>query len=191
MVKQEDIEIVSPEGEARCRVKGAFTGSMFLINDTSADIRVGDEIRRQLPNGKEEVFAVDDPTFYSDGPFGAHYQVKVSRPKVVDKHTGGHYSVSVSGNNARVNIHSSDHSVNVVTDGNLFSQIRQKVDKEVGDTLERNAILEAIDRLEAARHDKASFAKSYQDFISSTAAHISVIAPFLPALGELLAKLHS
>jgi hypothetical protein len=189
--RDEKIEIISPEGELRCRVKGAFTGTMVLIDDANADVRVGDEIRRQLPNGKEEAFVVDDPAFYSGGPFGAHYQVKVSRPKVFDKHTGGHYAVNVSGNNARVNIHSSDHSVNLVSGGDLFDQIRRKVENEVGASLERDVLLDAITRLESARNDKTSFAQSYQAFITSAAAHMTIVAPFLPALGEMLAKLHS
>ncbi|MCK4165246.1 hypothetical protein GO281_04811 [Ralstonia solanacearum] len=191
LVKQEDMEVVSPAGEIRCRVKGAFTGSMILVSDTSADIRLGDEIRRQLPNGKEEVFTVDDPTFYSSGPFGPHYQVKVSRPKVVEKNTGGHYSVSVSGNNARVNIHSNDHSVNLVTDSDLFQKMRQTIEDKIGNATDRLEILKAIGHMESAKDDKVSFGKNYQAFISSAAAHMSIVAPFLPALGELLAKLHS
>jgi len=51
--------------------------------------------------------------------------------------------------------------------------------------------LDAVSRLESAKHDKTSFAQSYQAFITSAAAHMTVIAPFLPALGEMLAKLHS
>ncbi|MBU9681863.1 hypothetical protein KTF56_03160 [Burkholderia gladioli] len=191
LVKQEDVEIVSPEGELRCHVKGSFTGTMVLIADTSADVRVGDEIRRQLPNGKQEVFTVDDPKFYSSGPFGAHYQVKVSRPKVFDSHTGGHYSVNVSGSNARVNIHSNDHSVNLVSKEDVFSQMRQKVENELFASAERDMLLDAIDRLESAKHDKGAFARHYQGFITAAAAHMTVIAPFLPALGELLAKMHS
>jgi hypothetical protein len=190
LVKQEEMEVVSPEGELRCRVKGSFTDSMVLIQDTNADVRTGDEIRRQLPNGKQEVFTVDDPTFYSGGPFGAHYQVKVSRPKVFDKHTGGHYSVNVSGNNARVNIHSSDNSVNVVSAADLFGQMREKVEDAIGSSHEREVLLEAIAHLESTRHDRALFAQSYQAFIASASAHMTVIAPFLPALGEMLAKLH-
>ncbi|RNM03013.1 hypothetical protein EGA29_19770 [Ralstonia pseudosolanacearum] len=164
---------------------------MVMIEDVNADVRVGDEIRRQLPNGKQEVFTVDDPTFYSSGPFGAHYQVKVSRPKVFDKHTGGHYAVNVSGNNARVNIHSNDHSVNLVSGDDLFDQIRQKIENEVAASNEKSALLDAVAHLKAARHDKTSFAQSYQAFITSAAAHMTVIAPFLPTLGEMLAKLHS
>ncbi|MGA4422860.1 hypothetical protein ACI2UY_22230 [Ralstonia nicotianae] len=191
LVKPEEIEIVSPEGELRCRVMGAFTGTTVMIEDVNADVRAGDEIRRQLPNGKQEAFMVDDPTFYSSGPFGAHYQVKVSRPNVFEKHAGGHYAVNVSGNNARVNIHSNDHSINLVSGGDLFDQLRQKIGIEVTGADERDALLDAVTRLETARHDKTSFAQSYQSFITSAAAHMTVVAPFLPALGEMLAKLHS
>ena len=79
LAKPDDIEIVSPAGEICCRVKGYYGGTMFTIDDMKADVQPSDEIRRALPNGKDEVFFVEDPKFFRDGHFGSHYQVKVSR----------------------------------------------------------------------------------------------------------------
>jgi hypothetical protein len=71
----EKIDVVSPEGAVRCSVTGYYGGNIFIIDDMKADVRPGDEIRRSLPNGNEEVFTVEDPKFFRAGPFGDHYQV--------------------------------------------------------------------------------------------------------------------
>jgi hypothetical protein len=69
--------------------------------------------------------------------------------------------------------------------------MRQKVESGLSASAERDLLLDAIDRLESAIHDKGAFAGHDQGFIAAAAAHVTVIAPFLPALGELLAKMHS
>lgn len=190
MIKSQDIDVVSPEGEVRCRIKAKYAGSIFLVTDTSADIRVGDEIRRLLPNGKEEAFVVDDPKFYDASSFGPHYQVAVSRPRTFDRKTGENYSIHVSGHNSRVNIDSNDYSNNTVSSGSLFDEVREAVSQGVGDANARDELIAAVRALEASK-DKASFGKSYQAFIASSANHMSIVAPFLPALATMLAKFHS
>ena len=87
-IKPDLIDIVSPEGEVRSRVNGYYGGSTFFIDDMNVDVRPGDEIRRRLPNGREEAFFVEDPKFY-DSHFGKHYQVKISRRGTFDPKTGG------------------------------------------------------------------------------------------------------
>lgn len=114
MITPDDIDVVAPDGSVRSRVKGYYSGKQFIIDDMSVDVQEGDEIRRLLPNGREETFLVVDPKFYKDGHFGSHYQVAIQRRGVFDKHVGGHYTVHVSGNNARVNVNSTDNSSNSV-----------------------------------------------------------------------------
>lgn len=114
MISPDDIDVVAPDGSVRSRVKGYFSGKQFIIDDMTVDVREGDEIRRALPNGREEAFVVTDPKFYKDGHFGSHYQVSVARPRVFDKPSGGNYTISVSGENSRVNVGSTDNSFNTV-----------------------------------------------------------------------------
>ncbi len=114
IIKPDDIDVVAPDGQVRSHVKGYYNGELFIIDDMTVDVRPGDEIRRLLPNGREETFVVGDPKFYNDGPFVSHYQVSITPRGVFDRHTGGNYTINLSGSNARVNIGSTDNSVNDV-----------------------------------------------------------------------------
>jgi hypothetical protein len=114
MISPDDIDVVAPDGTVRSRVKGYYSGKQFIIDDMSVDVREGDEIRRLLPNGREEAFFVTDPKFYKNGHFGSHYQVTIERQGIFDKYTGGNYTINVSGHNSRVNVGSTDNSSNTV-----------------------------------------------------------------------------
>jgi hypothetical protein len=187
LTEPDDIEVISPEGQVRCVVKGYYSGSQFVIDDMKADVRAGDEIRRKLPNGKDDVFLVEDPKFFRDGHFGSHYQVKVSRRGSFDHHTGGNFNIRVSGNNSRVNVGSTDNSTNVVTNNKLFSDVRHTIASGVSDEASRIALNGALAELEHAQ-SKDTFAKAYQNFIALAADHIAVLTPFLPAITQLLTQ---
>jgi len=114
MISPDDIDIVAPDGSVRSHVKGYYSGKQVVIDDMGVDVREGDELRRLLPNGREEAVVVTDPKFYKDGPFGSHYQIEVARRGVFDRHKGGNYTIHVSGPNSRVNVGSTDNSSNTV-----------------------------------------------------------------------------
>jgi hypothetical protein len=187
LCESEEIDIVAPDGTVRCRVIAYYGGTEFIIEDMTADVRPGDEIRRMLPNGREEAFVVQDPKYYGKGPFGPHYQVKIGRGGVYPKHTGGNYKIDVSGPNSRVNIHSTDQSINTVVGDEVFKQLRKALDEGIGEEGEREKLRNLVNRVEAAR-DQKSYIDSYQALIASAANHMTIIAPFLPALTELLKR---
>lgn len=56
----------------------------------------------------------------------------------------------------------------------------------VGDQAEREAIVQAAQDI-AAAPDKGAMLKAYERLLSAAANHMTVIAPFLPALGQMLA----
>jgi hypothetical protein len=186
MIKPDDIDVVAPDGTVRCRVKGHYAGSQFVIDDMSADVQEGDEIRRLLPNGKEDVFRVVDPKFY-DGMFGKHYQVTIVRKGSFPLHTGGHY-LHVTGANSRVNINSTDNSTNIIAGGNVFGDVREAVRRNVSDDTVRAELERLIDHLEQAK-DKRTFTTSFQGLIAGAGQFVSVLAPFLPGLTQLLTHL--
>jgi hypothetical protein len=185
LITPDDIEVVSPSGEVRCRVKGYYSGEQFIVDDMKADIQPGDEIRRALPNGKDEVFTVEDPKLYRGGPFGSHYQIAISRRGSFEHKTGGHYQIHLSGQNARVNIASTDNSTNTANHSQLFTEIREAIDKGVSDTAQRGSIKEHLTEIERAK-TKTSFIKAYQELIATAADHITVLSPFLPAITALM-----
>jgi hypothetical protein len=98
----------------------------------------------------------------------------------------------VQGENARVNVNSTDNSVNVVMESKeeFFGTLQQRIESGVPEGAERRNILGALAALRES-HGKPSFAQRYTDFMAAAASHITVIVPFIPALTEMLHKVLS
>lgn len=94
---------------------------------------------------------------------------------------------NVNGTNSRVNIHSTDQSVNYVVEKNeaLFEQVRELLNS-VENEKDRQIISSSIDEMQNSQ-GTASFVPSYQKFLSSIADHITVFTPVLGALAGLMA----
>jgi len=94
---------------------------------------------------------------------------------------------NLHGAHSRVNIQSEDKSVNVsaITEQQVFSGIRRAVSQGVIEVNEREIILERLDSLENSVHSR-DFLSKYQEFINAVASHMTIIAPFLPALTQML-----
>jgi len=131
------------------------------------------------------VFTVTDPKFYDLNDLGAHYQVKVRRAGVQPPNHGSSFTINVSGNNARANVHSTDSSVNIVNDG-LLDEVRQAIETGVADLDKRAAMLTSVADMKGAK-EKPSLLKAYSSLMSSAGDHITVLTPFLPALAAMLA----
>lgn len=183
-VPQSELEIVAPDGTLRASTRGIFGKKQVTILDASVVIEPGDEIRRKLPNGREEVFAVRDPRFLEQHlHVPARYLVSVSRKGAVVQGTGGHY-INVIGVNARVNIESVDQSTNVVHGDSVFGGLYAAIET-VPSAEDRVTLRDAARRMESAQSTR-SFKVAYQEFLSLAADHMTIIAPFIPALSMLL-----
>lgn len=99
---------------------------------------------------------------------------------------------NVQGDHARWNTNSTDNSVNVVTKSSaeFFTTLRERIEAEVTDKAEQKKIVEAIEALQEA-HGKPSFVQRYTDFIAVAANHMTILAPFIPALTEMVHKIAS
>jgi hypothetical protein len=197
---QSEIEIVAPDGTVRHRTRAMVykksvtdpTASIvddpggMIVADPSLVIERGDEIRRRIPSGKEETFEVIEPVFREKSEFPAHYQVIVRKKGVFAGGQGGNYnSVHVTGSNARINIGSHDHSMNIVTEGDIFTYITDALHEDVKSPDELRKLLSAVDEMKRQRGG-AGFAAAYRSFVSLAADHLGILAPFLPALSQLL-----
>lgn len=93
------------------------------------------------------------------------------------------------GAHSRVNVQSTDSSVNVsnLTETQVFSGIRGALTAGIPDERERAVVIEKLDHLEQALHTR-TFLQKYQDFINSVASHITIIMPFIPALTQMLGR---
>jgi hypothetical protein len=157
-----------------------------MVPDASVVIHPGDEMRRSLPNGTDETFEVVDPRFH-DETFGIkpHFQVKVRRKGAFPHHTGGHFNITMSGANARVNLGSTDNSTNLVGSAAVFGDMTSAITNGISDAAAREELLRAVKEMRNSRGG-GGFLGAYQRFMALAANHMEVIAPFLPALAGLL-----
>lgn len=88
------------------------------------------------------------------------------------------------GSNSRVNNDSVDSSVNIVnlSDAELFENIRKAIGR-IADPKVRDQLAGEIDALHNTT-DKADKADKYLNFIQHAANHITLLAPFFPALAQ-------
>lgn len=95
----------------------------------------------------------------------------------------------VQGENARVNVDSTDHSVNIVMKSTeeFFAAIRQRIESGVSDGEDRRQILGALTTLQES-HGKPSFAQRYTEFITMAADYITLLSPFVPQLTAMLGQ---
>ena len=117
-------------------------------------------------------------------------KTEIDRRRLMTKKNEGSTTIyNVQGDNARVNVNSTDHSVNVVTKSKeeFFTTLHQRIESGVPDGEERQKILSALTALQGS-HGKPSFAKHYTDFIAAAANHVVLLTPFIPALTEMLRK---
>jgi hypothetical protein len=94
---------------------------------------------------------------------------------------------NLHGTHARVNIQSQDSSINIshqVTE-NVFADMRQVIQTHIENEEERTVILNKLSEMEEAK-GSPNFTDKYREFISSAANHMSVLAPFIPALSQML-----
>lgn len=87
------------------------------------------------------------------------------------------------GPNSRNNVNSTDNSTNVVHQGVPFAELRKAIESGIEEGTKRAAILETLASLEAAP-DRESASTRYQQFIAAAADYMTLIGPFLPALGH-------
>lgn len=104
---------------------------------------------------------------------------------------GGGVSIvyHVQGNNNRWLNNSEDHSVNVVTQSSdqIFANLRHKIETGITVGDEQKDIVEKLTALDKAQ-DSPTFKQRYTEFIASAANHMELVAPFIPALTEMLHK---
>lgn len=95
---------------------------------------------------------------------------------------------NLHGNNSRVNINSSDSSINIVDKSTkeFFADLRKTVDNDISSP-DKEKLLQKISELENAK-DSNSFSKKYSEFMAIAANHTTVLAPYFPALVQFLTQ---
>jgi len=182
----DEVKLVKKNGEVYENIKANVQTEKIFITDETIPIEEGDKLQRKLPSGMLENYIVLDRGFYNVDMAGMkpHYQCKVKKESSIsaEKKLNQQKIYNVTGENSRVNINSTDNSMNVIdkSSDELFEEIRNIVNENIKNN---EKIIKTINEMESNKN-KESFMNSYQKFISSMSNHMSLIAPFIPALSQ-------
>lgn len=165
-------------------VRASVQARMIIIEDATLPIVPGDHILRKLPNNLNEDYTVTDATCYTGHL--SHWELKYRRSDV------GASSVqtivnNITGHNARVNINSTDNSTNQLVENSeeLFSEIVGAIRQNVDHDDIRDKLITLVEDMRRGVR-VGTFTEKYREFMAAAADHITIVAPFLPALSQLL-----
>ena len=132
------------------------------------------------------LFSAEEKMFYSRQLMHVIHAYKAHLDSLSAPPTPNITNIISGGSNPRINMNSVDASTNLARSdsSDVFVQLRTRLD-QIGDESLRKEIADSIDGMESA-HDSGDFAAKYKEFISLTADHVALFAPFLPALSNLL-----
>lgn len=186
------VTLVKKSGQRFEDVRASVQTGKIFTDDPQIPIEDGDHFERILPSGVREVFTVVDAGFFQ-GSHGmpSHYQSKVRKggaePTPTSPSAPRSQVINLTGPNARINIHSSDSSTNVMSgeSTSLFDDLRDVIGSASLDEREAQRIIQSIDEMEAAVGTRP-FAARYRGFMEAAADHMTLVAPLLPGLAKLL-----
>lgn len=183
----EKIRIIKQDLSVISDVNAFVDTSMIFIDDATLLIEEGDIIERSLPSGANEQYLVIDRGFHR-GVRGIpdHYQVKVEKKTAYTKISSGHVINYNIGKADRININSTDNSTNYHISAKDISVMDSLRDLAKGLENEEE-IITAVDNMQESVGTK-SFTEKYNAFIQCAANHMTLFAPFIPALTALLSK---
>ncbi|WP_170789696.1 hypothetical protein [Ruegeria lacuscaerulensis] len=185
----DDLTLVKSDGEVtKTSIKGRVTNGTLVTFDDSLPIEPGDLFLRRLPSGLEEQFVVDDPGYQAAAMgIDAHFQAKVHRKDAPAQSLNSIVN-NFHGPNSRVNIDSTDNSVNVYHQNiqtQIYNDLRERLSDLDADATTIEAIRTSIDEMESA-HGTPSFKDKYTSFMSTASDHVGVFGPLLATLAGFL-----
>jgi len=186
---RDTVTIRTKDGTTYPDVRASVQRGQIITQRSDIPIQPGDEVVRRLPSGIDEVFVVDDPGFQA-GLHGipAFYQLRVHRADAPARSSNvGTVIYNLTGPNARFNINSVDSSTNVVNQAppELFEALRVAIQSRIPAGQEQQDLLATAADLEQET-GKPGFAQRYAQFMALAANHMEVLAPFIPALTQML-----
>ena len=184
----EKVRIIKQDLSVIEGVEALVESKKIFVDDGTVNIEEGVIIERVLPSGAKEQYLVVDRGFYK-GMRGIpdHYQITVEKQSTYTKVSRGQVINQYNITNAdRVNIHSTDNSTTYQITANDLS-ILETVRTLAKGLNNEQEIISAVDEMQD-NVGKRGFAEKYNAFIQSVANHMTIFAPFIPALSALLTK---
>jgi len=185
---RDKVSLIKDDGRRFDNIKANVQPDKIFIDDASLPIEEGDKLIRTLPNNLVESYIVFERGYYENiGSIPSHYQVKVRKESAIAASTSSSIVYNLIGDSSRVNINSQDSSVNVknITSGDLFKELKKAIEKNVDNDDKKTELLSQVDEMEDAQGTDR-FRECYNKFIATAANHMTLLAPFLPCLVQLL-----
>jgi hypothetical protein len=185
------VSLIKADGRRWDSIKASVQTHKIFIEDGRLPIEEDDIIERSLPNGLAERYVILDRGFHNTWQgIPAHYQIAVRKETAISRGNSPSTVYNVTGPNARLNIGSVDSSTNVVNVAptELLTQLQRTIEARVEAEQERNELLARLADLQSAQ-GTPTYLDRYQRFIAAAANHMTTLAPFLPALTQLMGKL--
>lgn len=183
------VNLIKQDGRRFEDIRASVQSDKIFTDDPDIPIEEGDVFERTLPTGIVERYDILDAGYYTGvGGIKAHYQSCVRKQTKIDTgHKGKQVIYNLIGPNARVNVHSVDASTNLVDvkPDELFETIRKSIRELVADDCLARRLLQKVDEMDQMR-GTPTFLEKYRDFVALAADHITVLAPFIPALSQML-----
>lgn len=182
------VKIIKRNSSVIENVEALVDQTKVFIDDASIDIEEGDIIERTLPSGSKEQYLVIDRGFYK-GAHGIpdHYQATVEKQTSFSSPRRGTITNQFNITHAeKVNIQSTDFSTTYNVTANDLS-LMDTLKKMAGGLENEQEIVSNIQSMQE-NIGKKPFAEKYNNFIQSIANHMTIFAPFIPALTALLTK---
>jgi hypothetical protein len=185
------VNLVKQDGRRFEGIRASVQPGKIITDTPDIPVEEGDVFERALPNGVVERYDILDAGYYAGiGGIKAHYQSSVrKRTKIETRRQPERVVYNLIGPNARVNVHSVDASTNLVNvkPDELFARIREKICELTIDESLSGKLLQKVDEMEQTR-GKHTFLDKYREFIALAADHITVLAPVIPALSQMLSS---
>ena len=162
--------------------------NMIFIDDAQIPVEEDDVISRDLPNGLQERYVVLDRGYYEEGMgLDAHYQIKVRKESTIRSQAQPQVTYNLHGPNSRVNNQSLDLSTNTVSVGpeNVFTELKRAIELHVPRESGQDVLLGKVEAMKEAQGTEG-YLHRYQEFIKHAADHMTLVAPFIPALTHML-----
>ena len=187
---QDSVSVVSKDGSRRENIRALVQPKKILIDDATIPIAIGDRIERKLPSGQLEFFVIKDVHLWQGrGSIQSFYEITYKREGAQESHRRRdmlnlHISNSPQ---ARINLHSSDQSVNVSDRQSdaIFGEIRKCLMESLVDSPDLDTLLTKLGDMEQSL-EKGDFKSAYKEFVAAAANHMTILGPFLPGLAQLL-----
>lgn len=186
----------------------------FDLHQVTLDDQLVDRVVRELASMRSTWIASDRSVYNTDAILGRRLvsqdvyvqlveryvgmseneiRTQIDRRRFIRMKNDAKPSINIAyhihGHNNRWVTNSQDRSVNVVTQSSeqIFTTLREQLESSVPAGDEQKDILERLKALEQAQ-SSPSFKQRYTEFISAAANHMTLIAPFIPALTEMLQR---